>query len=331
MADPMVFPMAPLRSQSPAIPETHAAAATSGGERHAGACWRCGLGRWVVGDDDDYADRRAPSGTDTSCAARHGKKRGHPTTTPPLRPPRPGRSKPSHQPCRHALARPRCDGAGREHRQRSFYCCQGVAAGRAVLQTGRPALRPASRNALAGGCTGQATADLATALALGGAAGHIAFGWLGPGLAEHHDGVQRSVQLSVTVPLSRWRTTRRRRPGSGRRRPAWRRRPSGAQEPTRMRPADQHLGGGDRTDPRLANSAGASTATSIRSSSANCLASVCAASVRSAVRRSARTARYSAGSLSLPGQHRTMHGPVQARSRHEAQPAAARARSPAAP
>ena len=54
---------------------------------------------------------------------------------------------------------------------------------------------------LAGGCTGQATADLATALALGGAAGHIAFGWLVPGLAEHHDRVQRSVQLSITAPV----------------------------------------------------------------------------------------------------------------------------------
>jgi hypothetical protein len=46
-----------------------------------------------------------PSGTDTSCAARHGNGQGNPTTPPPLRPPRSGRAKPSRQHCKHAPGR----------------------------------------------------------------------------------------------------------------------------------------------------------------------------------------------------------------------------------
>src|SRR6266542_1981438 len=44
---PIVFHVGSLTVAEPAHTRNHAAAAP-GGERHAGACWLCGLGRWVV-------------------------------------------------------------------------------------------------------------------------------------------------------------------------------------------------------------------------------------------------------------------------------------------
>jgi hypothetical protein len=44
----MVFHVGSLAVAEPTHTRDHAAAATPGGERHAGACWLCGLGRWVV-------------------------------------------------------------------------------------------------------------------------------------------------------------------------------------------------------------------------------------------------------------------------------------------
>jgi hypothetical protein len=103
---------------------------------------------------------------------------------------------------------------------------------------------------LAGNGALAAAADLALALALGDAAAGGGPGRLMMDLAEHHDGVQGSVQLPVpaTVAAMADHLTRR---GRHRGRPSQHGEGGLGAESARMGPADQQLGGVDGADPGL--------------------------------------------------------------------------------